>query len=126
RWQRLRPRDGGEYLPKLREFAKTAPDAETGFGGNIMDPRVGTRFPGSVKVACEQLVDEWEEPAKAARENKSDRKEIRERRKSCRRGWSPSAHIRGSVSAVGGLVQSPVCTAALTAIPSTPVFHPSG
>jgi hypothetical protein len=54
--QRLNAR---EYLPKLREFAKNAPTEETGFGGNIMDPRVGTRFPNSVRAACEQLIAEW-------------------------------------------------------------------
>ncbi|MHC4600427.1 MAG: HEAT repeat domain-containing protein [Planctomycetota bacterium] len=49
-----------EYLPKLKEFLKVAPDKETGFGGNIMDPRVGTYFPGSVKAAVAAQIAEWE------------------------------------------------------------------
>ena len=36
---------GKEYNEKLKEIANTLSDEETGFGGNIMDPRVGTSFP---------------------------------------------------------------------------------
>ena len=36
---------GKEYNNKLKEIANTLSDEETGFGGNIMDPRVATSFP---------------------------------------------------------------------------------
>ena len=58
----LKRQDAREYLPRLRDFAKTAPTEQTGFGGNIMDPRVGTRFPRSVKDACEELITQWDPP----------------------------------------------------------------
>ena len=45
---------GKEYKEKLFEIAENQSDEETGFGGNIMDPRVGTRFP-SPKEAIEEL-----------------------------------------------------------------------
>lgn len=44
---------GKEYNDKLKEIANSLSDEETGFGGNIMDPRVGTRFP-SPKQAVEE------------------------------------------------------------------------
>jgi hypothetical protein len=59
--QGLKRLNAREYLAKLREFIKVAPEEETGFGGNIMDPRVGTHFPRSVKAACEELVADWEQ-----------------------------------------------------------------
>jgi hypothetical protein len=45
---------GKEYIEKLLSIAENQSDEETGFGGNIMDPRVGTHFP-SPKSAIEQL-----------------------------------------------------------------------
>jgi hypothetical protein len=69
----LKRLDAREYMPKLREFAKTAPEERTGFGGNIMDPRVGTRFPRSVKAACEELINEWNRPDPSAPPAKLDR-----------------------------------------------------
>ena len=60
----LRRLGAREYLDKLAAFLAKAPEAETGFGGSIMDPRVGTRFPRSVKAAVQALVDEWRKPAK--------------------------------------------------------------
>ena len=45
---------GKEYKDKLFEIAVYQSDEETGFGGNIMDPRVGTNFP-SPKTAIEEL-----------------------------------------------------------------------
>jgi hypothetical protein len=50
-----------EFNPKnkkkeLKKFIKNASIEENGFGGNIMDPRVGTYFP-SVKSALEDLVE---------------------------------------------------------------------
>ncbi|WGD35024.1 hypothetical protein [Olleya sp. YS] len=36
---------GKKYRFKLLEIAENLSDEETGFGGNLMDPRIGTRFP---------------------------------------------------------------------------------
>ena len=36
---------GNEYKTKLLVIADKLSDEETGFGGNLMDPRIGTRFP---------------------------------------------------------------------------------
>ena len=48
-----------EMISRLEAFLKTGIDQETGFGGNIMDPRVGTYFPESVKDSIKTLLDEW-------------------------------------------------------------------
>lgn len=45
---------GNEYKKKLKAIIDDLSDEETGFGGNIMDPRVGTFFP-SPKTAVELL-----------------------------------------------------------------------
>ena len=48
-------RNGGKvYKKKLLEIVDKLSDEDTGFGGNIMDPRVGTHFP-SPKEAVEKL-----------------------------------------------------------------------
>jgi hypothetical protein len=49
-------RDSAERLKKLQETASTE---EVGFESNIMDPRIGTRFPDSVKAAIQELLEEW-------------------------------------------------------------------
>jgi hypothetical protein len=46
--------DPKEYKTQLQELAKTASDEWDGFGGNIMDPRVGTHVP-TLKGALEKL-----------------------------------------------------------------------
>lgn len=46
-------------IPRLDAYLKTGADQETGFGGDIMDPRVGTYFPESVKDSIKVLLDEW-------------------------------------------------------------------
>ena len=46
-------------IPRLEAFLKTGTDQETGFGGDIMDPRVGTYFPESVKDSIKVLLDDW-------------------------------------------------------------------
>jgi hypothetical protein len=46
-------------IPRLEAFVKTGADQETGFGGDIMDPRVGTYFPESVKASIKGLLHEW-------------------------------------------------------------------
>jgi hypothetical protein len=55
----LRRLGAREYEERLAKFAAAAPIEETGFGGSIMDPRVGTRFPATVKAAVEELLAEW-------------------------------------------------------------------
>ena len=46
-------------LPRLQELVPTMAEVETGFGGDIMDPRIGTAFPHTVKKAAEALVEAW-------------------------------------------------------------------
>lgn len=50
----LRKNGGKEYKEKLLEIAENQSDEQTGFGGNLMDPRVGTYFP-SPKSAIKAL-----------------------------------------------------------------------
>ena len=52
-----------EMIPRLEEFVKSGIDQETGFGGSIMDPRIATMFPDSVKEAIKYLLSEWGKPA---------------------------------------------------------------
>lgn len=58
--QRLDARD---MIPRLETFVKTGTDQETGFGGSIMDPRVATMFPDSVKASIQQLLNVWRKPS---------------------------------------------------------------
>jgi MYXO-CTERM domain-containing protein len=53
----LQRRKAVAMLPRLRAYAASGADAEVGFGGNIMDPRVGTSFPPSVKAAVAAVAD---------------------------------------------------------------------
>ena len=46
-------------ISRLEAYLKTGADQETGFGGNIMDPRVGTYFPESVKASIKELLHDW-------------------------------------------------------------------
>ena len=55
----LKRLDAREFRSRLEAFYPNAPTEETGFGGNIMDPRVGTSFPDSVKHAVGQLIEHW-------------------------------------------------------------------
>jgi hypothetical protein len=48
-----------EMIPRLKTFMDRGEDQNTGFGGDIMDPRVGTFFPASVKAAAWALLNEW-------------------------------------------------------------------
>ena len=49
-----------EMISRLEAYLKTGADQETGFGGNIMDPRVGTNFPDSVKASIKELLHDWQ------------------------------------------------------------------
>lgn len=44
---------------RLKKYVASSNKETCGFGGSIMDPRVGTRFPGSVKGAIRRLLEEW-------------------------------------------------------------------
>lgn len=57
----LRDAHARQFKDRLKAFLETGEDEETGFGGNIMDPRVGTRFPSSVKSAITDLLKQWDE-----------------------------------------------------------------
>jgi hypothetical protein len=46
-------------IPRLEAFLKSGTDQETGFGGDIMDPRIGTYFPESVKDSIKVLLEDW-------------------------------------------------------------------
>ena len=52
-----------EMIPRLEAFVKTGTDQETGFGGSIMDPRIATMFPDSVKESIKHLLNEWSKPS---------------------------------------------------------------
>lgn len=55
----LRDQDARQVLARLQAFERNGKDEKTGFGGSIMDPRIGTYFPESVKAAIKELVTEW-------------------------------------------------------------------
>lgn len=55
----LADQDARQLSPRLQAFEKKGKDQETGFGGSIMDPRVGTFFPSSVKGAVRELLAKW-------------------------------------------------------------------
>jgi len=63
----LRDQKARGMLPRLRKFLANGKDEETGFGGNLMDPRIGTEFPSSIKAAIKELMETWDkESAKTA------------------------------------------------------------
>lgn len=51
-----------EMKPRLENFLKSGTDEKTGFGGNIMDPRIGTYFPDSVKESIKSMLEKWAKP----------------------------------------------------------------
>ena len=55
----LRRLDAREHAEALRAYLPSASTDDTGFGGNIMDPRVGTAFPDSVHAAIQELLASW-------------------------------------------------------------------
>ena len=48
-----------EAIDRLRKIHETASTEEVGFGGRVMDPRVGTSFPENVRAAIAELLEEW-------------------------------------------------------------------
>jgi hypothetical protein len=56
----LAAHDARSFLPRVKKFIQDGKDEETGWGGNIMDPRVGSYFPESVKAAARNLESAWE------------------------------------------------------------------
>jgi hypothetical protein len=55
----LKQLNAREMTPRLEAFLKAGVDQETGFGGDIMDPRVATYFPESVKESIKELLSDW-------------------------------------------------------------------
>lgn len=66
--------DAREAAPVLEAFVADGADEETGFGGNIMDPRVGTSFPGSVKAAVKAVLAAWKGAGDGEEEKKEEGK----------------------------------------------------
>lgn len=58
----LRDRRPTTIVPTLKQLLLETTDQEAGFGGNIMDPRVGTHFPDSVHEALRELLTALEAP----------------------------------------------------------------
>ena len=56
-----------KMIPRLEAFLRIGKDEETGFGGSIMDPRVGTAFPSSVKDSIKALLESWKPSKKAGK-----------------------------------------------------------
>jgi hypothetical protein len=57
--QMIRETGARELKDQLVAYAPKAPSTEVGLGIAIMDPRIGTRFPSSLKSALEELIAEW-------------------------------------------------------------------
>jgi len=55
----LRNMEATDAGPELMRILQTTEDQEAGFGGNIMDPRIGTRFPKSVHTAISEVLASW-------------------------------------------------------------------
>jgi hypothetical protein len=55
----IREVNARDLKDRIVAYLPDASSEETGLGMNIMDPRVGTVFPGSVKEALTQLIAEW-------------------------------------------------------------------
>lgn len=58
----LKRQGARDYLSRLKALQEKAPEDPVGFGGNLMDPRIGTMFPTSVREAIKDLVAEWSKP----------------------------------------------------------------
>lgn len=56
----LKRQNARQLTARLKAYQEVADTDRLGFGGNIMDPRVGTRFPTSVKAVVQELVTEWD------------------------------------------------------------------
>jgi hypothetical protein len=55
----IREVNARELKDRIVAYLPDAPSEETGLGMNIMDPRIGTVFPGSLKEALTELVADW-------------------------------------------------------------------
>lgn len=51
-----------EMIPRMQAYLKSSNEEKTGFGGSIMDPRIGTFFPDSVQESVRSLLSEWDKP----------------------------------------------------------------
>jgi hypothetical protein len=57
--QMMRESGARELKDQITAYIPKASSAEVGLGMNIMDPRIGTTFPESLKGALQELVTEW-------------------------------------------------------------------
>jgi hypothetical protein len=57
--QMIREAGARELKDQITAYIPKAPTTEVGLGLNIMDPRIGTKFPDSLKQALQELVAEW-------------------------------------------------------------------
>ena len=57
--QMIREAGARELMDSLTACNPKASTERVGLGMNIMDPRIGTRFPESLKQALEKLVADW-------------------------------------------------------------------
>ena len=55
----IREAGAKELMDSITAYIPKASTEEVGLGMNIMDPRIGTRFPDSLKQALEKLVADW-------------------------------------------------------------------
>jgi hypothetical protein len=57
--QMIREAGARELKDQITAYLPKSPLTEVGLGINIMDPRIGTKFPESLKDALEELLAEW-------------------------------------------------------------------
>jgi hypothetical protein len=57
--QMIREAGAKELKDQIVAYVPKASSTEVGLGIQIMDPRIGTRFPDSLKAALEELIAEW-------------------------------------------------------------------
>jgi len=55
----IREAGARELMDSITAYVPKASTERVGLGMNIMDPRIGTRFPESLKQALEKLVADW-------------------------------------------------------------------
>lgn len=58
----LRDQDARQLRPRLESLRETLSDKPCGFRLNIMDPRVGTKFPENPRAALVELLESWPSP----------------------------------------------------------------
>jgi len=62
----LRDMGAKDSVDELVRILDSTEDQKAGFGGNIMDPRIGTSFPESVHAAIKELLTSWNKDVEPA------------------------------------------------------------